>query len=149
MRAYLDTSAVVKLLIVEAGSAELSLALSGGGTEAMLASSQISYVEARAAIARRERESTVSLAACAMARRQLDEDWPAYAVVDVTPTLVRLAAEYAEAFALRGFDAVQLASAQTVRSTAQGALTFMAFDIRLNRAAKLLGLELPPWAPLQ
>lgn len=149
MRAYLDTSAVVKLLILEAGSVELSLALSGGGTEALLASSQISYVEARAAIARRERESTASLAACAVARRQLEEDWAAYAVVDVTPTLVRLAAEYAEAFALRGFDAVQLASAHTVQSTVAGPLTFMAFDIRLNRAAKLLGLELPPWAPLQ
>ena len=149
MRAYLDTSALVKLLILEVGSAELSIALAGAATEKMLASSQISYVEARAAIARRERESTASMAACAMARHQLEEDWPAYAVVDVTPTLVRLAAEYAEAFALRGFDAVQLASAQTVQRTVPGPLTFMAFDIRLNRAAKLLGLELPPWAPLQ
>ena len=149
MRAYLDTSALVKLLILEAGSAELSTALAGAATEKMLASSQISYVEARAAIARRERESTVSMAACAMARHQLEDDWPAYASVDVTPTLVRLAAEYADAFALRGFDAVQLASAQTVQRTVPGPWFFMAFDIRLNRAAKLLGLELPPWAPLQ
>ena len=65
------------------------------------------------------------------------------------PTLVRLAAQYAEAFALRGFDAVQLASAQTVQLTVPGPLTFMAFDIRHNRTAKRLGLELPPWAPLQ
>ena len=148
MRFYLDTSALVKLLILEPGSAELSLALSGGGAETMLASSQVSYVEARA-MEHAARESTASLAACSMARRQLDEDWPAYAVVNVTPSLVRLAAEYADAFALRGFDAVQLASAQTVHRTVQSPLAFMAFDIRLNRAAKLLGLELPPWAPLQ
>ena len=149
LRVYLDTSAPVKLLILEVCSAELSIALAGGPTEKMLASSQISYAEARAAIARRECESTVSMAACAMARYQLEDDWPAYAVVDVTPTLVRLAAEYADAFALRGFDDVQLASARTVQTTVPGPLTFMAFDVRPNRAAKLLGLELPPWAPLQ
>ena len=142
MRAYLDTSAVVKLLISEAGSEDLTVWLDA----ALLASSRVTFVEAHAAIARREREATSSRAACAMARDQFRRDWPAYTVVDVTAALSVVAADFAETFGLRGFDAVQLASAHAVQTAVPGPMSFIAFDRRLNRAAKLLGLDLPAWA---
>ena len=64
-------------------------------------------------------------------------------VIDVTQPLVELAGEYALTFYLRGYDAVQLASARTVQLAAPGSWTFLSFDRRLNLAAKLLGLTVP------
>jgi predicted nucleic acid-binding protein len=144
LRAYLDTSALVKLLIVEDGSVALADALTG----VPVCTSRASYVEARAAIARRERDASVPWAACAAARLQLQADWPAYTVIELSPGLAEKAAEFAETFALRGFDAIQLASADLVRSSKPEAVSFFAFDRRLNRAARLLGLELPGGALL-
>lgn len=144
MRAYIDTSALVKLLIVEDGSVALAEALTG----ASVWTSRASYVEARAAVARREREASAPREACAAARLQLQADWPAYTVVELSPGLAETAAEFAEAFALRGFDAIQLASAHLAKSSVPETVSFFAFDRRLNRAARLLGLQLPPDALL-
>ncbi|MDP1691450.1 MAG: type II toxin-antitoxin system VapC family toxin [Burkholderiaceae bacterium] len=144
MRAYLDTSALVKLLIVEDGSVALADALTG----VSVCTSRASYVEARAAVARREREASAPREACAAARLQLQADWPAYTVIELSPDLAEMAAEFAETFALRGFDAIQLASAHLVKSNAPEAVSFFAFDRRLNRAARLLGLNLPSGALL-
>lgn len=139
MRTYLDTSALVKLLIVEDGSIALAEALVG----ASVWTSRASYVEARAAVARREREASATREACVAARSQLQADWPAYTIVELSPGLAETAAEFAETFALRGFDAIQLASAHLVKSNALEPVSFFAFDRRLNRAARLLGLTLP------
>ena len=144
MRAYLDTSALVKLLIVEDGS----VALAGALTDVPVCTSRASYVEARAAIARREREASVPWAACATARVQLQADWPAYTIIELSTVLAEKAAEFAETFALRGFDAIQLASAHLVKSNVPEAVSLFALDRRLNRAARLLGLDLPSGALL-
>ena len=45
-------------------------------------------------------------------RRRLRNDWPDYAIVEVTQPLVEPAGDYADLFALRGYDSVQLAAAR-------------------------------------
>lgn len=140
---YLDTSAIVKLLVIEQGTPELWSYLDG----APYTTSRISYAETRAALARRERESPKAAATWLAARAQLQTDWQTVQLVDVTQRLVERAAEFAEAFALRGFDAIQLASADGVRTASNG-LDFVCFDRQLNRAARLLNLTLPPAAPV-
>lgn len=62
-------------------------------------------------------------------------------MVEVTQPLVELAGDYAESFALRVHDSVQLAAAQTVHREVPGQVRFACFDNRLVKAAKLLGIE--------
>jgi hypothetical protein len=63
--------------------------------------------------------------------------------MEVTQNLVVRAGEFADTFALRGYDAVQLAAAQIAMVQSDLPLCFSSFDRRLNQAAKLLGLTLP------
>lgn len=62
----------------------------------------------------------------------------------MTQTVVDRAGEYADAFALRGYDAVHLASARLAREGSGEAVTFACFDRRLNQAARLLEMTLLP-----
>ncbi len=147
MTAYLDTSALVKLLIDEQGSAELFAALK----DQVLASCRITYAEARSALARREREDIgrdlPKPQAWLEARARLTLDWPQFLVLEVDQALVETAAEFSDVFRLRGYDAVQLAAGHAVRAATDDAVTFFSFDRRLNRAAHVLGLTLPAGAP--
>jgi hypothetical protein len=61
-------------------------------------------------------------------------------VLEIDQTLVELAGEYADTFALRGYDSIQLAAAFETGSVSQTQIFFACYDIRLNKAAKLLGM---------
>jgi len=142
MTAYLDTSALLKLYVDEAGSDQTWQALQGNEAGTCL----ITWVEAAAALARRERELPQAQQTWSQARAGLAADWPALHHVQVTEALVQSAAELATAFGLRGYDAVQLAAARALHRALGGESFFLCFDRRLNRAAKLLGIGLPVWA---
>lgn len=144
MTAYVDTSALLKLYVDEDGSNEVWQWLSDGP----VSTCRITWAEARAALARRERESPAAVTTWATARERLAEDWSAIHVVDVTQALVEKAGELAEGFALRGYDAVQLAAADVLHAALAEPIIFLSFDRRLNRAARLLGLGLPEGAML-
>ena len=45
-------------------------------------------------------------------------------VLEITPELTRLAGDYAEAFALRAYDSIQLAAAQTLNQELPGEVGF-------------------------
>ena len=66
--------------------------------------------------------------------KRLRMDWSRYVVVEVTQALVELAGEYAENFALRGYDSVQLAAARTLQDMAGEEVQFACFDTRLGKA---------------
>ncbi len=55
---------------------------------------------------------------------------------------MEFAGELAERFALRGYDSVQLAAAQSILPQVPD-LAFATFDVRLNRAAQVLGMRVP------
>lgn len=66
------------------------------------------------AMARRAREQPQDASAIAQAGQRLAADWPHYLALEVTQELVELAGDYAEAFALRAYDSVQLAAVHTL-----------------------------------
>lgn len=66
----------------------------------------------------------------------LNLDWVSYEKIVVEENVARLAGDLAERHALRGFDAVHLASALLSSKVAED-LRFMAFDANLTEAAHL------------
>lgn len=135
---YYDTSALVKLYVVEDGSAEMKVLLR---ESEIAATARVSWVEAHAAMARRARERVADVAAIDQARTALRADWPHFLVIELTQELCQRAAAHAEVFALRAGDGVQLAGADMLRERAGAAVGFACFDRRLNQAARILGLQ--------
>jgi uncharacterized protein len=142
LRYYLDTSALVKLLIDED---ESEIPDDMFDTTADLYTCRIAYPEARAAIAAASRASRLDDAQRDRARSALDVFvWPELLVIEVTPELGAKAGDLAEAWSLRGFDAVHLAAAVEV---AAEDLVLATWDRRLWRAAQAAGLRVFPADP--
>lgn len=137
---YCDTSALIKLYISEAGSPAMKKL--AAAAEAV-ATCRVSWAEAHAALARRVREVPADAAAAAQAKRALASDWPRFLIMELAQDVVERAAEYADTFALRGYDSVQLAAAHTLALESGVPVTFACFDVRLNRAAKVLEMAAP------
>ncbi len=137
MTVYLDTSALVKLYIPETDSAKVAQLVE---TAEMSATSRIAYAEARGAFARKRRERAVSLRDYRTIVQDFDNDWDSFFIVDVSDALIKRAGQLAETFALRGYDAVHLASAAIVGEQGSETVTFACFDERLARAARRHGL---------
>lgn len=136
---YLDTSALVKLYVRERGSLQTRKLADHADA---LATSVVAYAEARSAFARLWRVRPASAGRHRARVTQLDRDWSRYLQVELTPALGRSAGELAEAHALRGFDAIHLASGLWLKSAYAGELRFVAFDRRLAAAARAAGLAI-------
>ena len=136
---FCDTSALVKLYVQEVGSDAL---LAEAGAASAVAVCRIAWAEAVAAMARRARDVPGDTEALDAARQRLREHWPHYVVVEVTQALVERAGDYADTFALRGYDSVQLAAARTVQEASREDLRFACYDARLRKAAKVLGMSI-------
>lgn len=138
---HLDASALIKLLVIEEGS-DAAHAAASAATE--VASSQLTYVETHSALARiraGERSTRRVHAAQVGTFRRL---WSDIAVIPVSDEVVDHAARLAERHALRGHDAVQLASALVLLDA--GDVSFASWDERLNVAAARERLSLMPLA---
>jgi predicted nucleic acid-binding protein len=129
---YLDTSALVKLYVREAGTDDTRAQLDAAS---MVATSRVAYPEARAALARRQREAAITRAALARAVAALDRDLGHFVVVELSAKVAKRAGDLAERRALRGFDAIHLASALEVEELTGVVPTFCCFDDRLREAA--------------
>ncbi len=137
MRLYLDTSALVKLYVDEGGSPIVRNAVDQAE---LIATSILSYVEARAAFVRRRHEGGLSAGEYRRIIRDLDSDWGRYMVVEVTESLVRAAARLTEAHRLKAYDALHLASAAVLRGRLAEPFVFASWDLSLERTAKREGL---------
>ena len=137
MMLYLDTSALVKLYVDETKSEAVQHAV---GQADAVATSLLAYTEARAAFARSRRERRFTSQVYIRIVGAFEEDWNRYVVVEVTDGLVKAAGLLAESRALRGYDALHLASALNLQNRATVSVSFMAFDRQLMTAAKLEGL---------
>jgi predicted nucleic acid-binding protein len=135
---FCDTSALVKLYIKEEFSEEIHAHAS---IATAIAVSRIAWAEAMAALARRVRENSVDAEAIESVRTKLRRDWSGFAIVEVTQAIVEQAGDYADTFALRGYDSVQLAAARQLQQAASEDLCFSCFDTRLKNAAKVLGMQ--------
>jgi uncharacterized protein len=141
---FFDSSAVVKRYVNETGTAWVKNTTNPqAGNRIHLA--RITAVEVVSALVRRTRGGGLSPGAAATAiaefRNHLSQE---YVSTDVTSVVVASAMRLAEAHALRGYDAVQLAVALEVnrRSVAVGipGLTLISSDADLNAAAIAEGL---------
>jgi predicted nucleic acid-binding protein len=137
---YLETSRLVKLYVEEAESEKTAGLVDGAE---FMATSIVSYVEARAAFARKLRDGGLAESAHRMAKAGLDADWERFIVLYAAMDLVREAGRLAEKHGLRGFEAIHLASALSLNSGAGGRLSivFASADAKLNEAARLEGLK--------
>ena len=135
---FCDTSALIKLYIVEDGSDALKTQLSSVEAVAVC---RIAWAEAHAALSRRAREVSKDALTIEQAKAALKADWPHFVVLEIDQPLVERAGEYADTFALRGYDSIQLAAAFETGRISQLPIFFACFDTRLNKAAKLLGMS--------
>jgi predicted nucleic acid-binding protein len=130
---YLDTSSLVKLYVEETASADVQGLV---GSAEVTGTSLIAYAEARAAFARRFRENAFSDRDYNRLRSRFDSDWKNFLSIQVTREIVRMAGEMAEKHGLRGFDAIHLASALTLREKLVSPVTFSCYDRRLQNASQ-------------
>lgn len=135
---YCDTSALLKLYILEAGSDVVKARVAAAEAVAVC---RIAWAEAHAALSRRAREVPEDARVIEEAKAALARDWPRLVVLEVTQALVERAGDYADTFSLRGYDSVQLAAAFETGRIAQVPVCFACFDVRLNKAAKVLGMD--------
>ena len=138
---YLDTSALVKLYVEEPLSQELTAVVAEAEA---VATSLLAYAESRAAFARARREARLSPQIYRRIVEAFVEDWPRYISVAITDGLVKDAGDLAASRALRGYDALHLASALSLRQQVTVSVTFLAFDRALSLAAKREALPLHP-----
>ena len=134
---FCDTSALVKLYLQEAGSDQMAQAARATDQVAVC---RLAWVELMSALARRARERSVGLTTIDEARLAFTLTWPQLLVVEITQELMVLAGDYAEAFALRAYDSVQLAAVQLIHRELPGEVRFACFDGRLTKAAAALGI---------
>jgi predicted nucleic acid-binding protein len=130
---YFDTSAFVKVLVEEAGSAAAVQAWQAADS---VACSRLLYAEVRAALAMAKRMGRLSTLQHTTAKAALNEHWQDLYVVEVTEPVVEDAGGLAEREALRGYDAVQLASA--LRASVDVLATA---DVAMMQAARDRGLR--------
>lgn len=135
---YFDSSAFVKLLVEEAGS-DIAAQLWDGCDAAL--SSRLAYPEVRAVLATACRNHDLDADDLESAERAWAEYWAATRPVELTPAVERHAGDLARLHALRGADAVHLASALAIGDTD---LVLAAWDRRLHAGALSVGLGVAP-----
>lgn len=137
---FLDSSALVKRYVAETGTAWVqSITAPHAGNKLIIA--RITWVEVLSALARRQRESSLSsdnvFRAIRTFRYDLDTQ---YQVVELDRMLAETAGQLVGKHPLRAYDAVQLASALRVQPAFARAestsLTFLTADDRLIAIAQ-------------
>lgn len=108
MIGYLDTSAVVPLLVMEPASGACRRFWDEADDVVLC---RIAFVEAAAALAQAERMGRITAAEQDRARAGLDDLWVEAAVIELDEELVRTAAALAHEHGLLGYDAVHCAAA--------------------------------------
>lgn len=135
---YFDASAFVKLLAEEAGS-DLASQLWDSCDAAL--SSRLAYPEVRAALAASARNHDITQAELDAAERDWEGYWAATRPVELTAAAERHAGQLARAHALRGADAVHLASALAIGDPD---LIIAVWDQRLHTGAQAAGCRVAP-----
>lgn len=111
-------------------------------TADVVATSVVAYPEARSAFARRRRERAVTAVVLRRLQQALDRDWRRISRVRLTDAIVRSAGDLAERYALRGFDAIHLASAASLAARVRRRrCVVLTADRRMRRAVGALGLK--------
>ena len=136
---FCDTSALVKRYVSETGSLWLTATIHPNLNQRIYIA-QITVVEMVSAITRREKGGSTTRQEAVNALIQFEQDWKTeITVIDLSANLVDDAVALARQYALRGYDAVQLATALEVHNQRKtlglSTLTLLSADTDLNTAA--------------
>jgi len=132
---YFDTSSLVKLVLAEEGSREAQRAWDSAG--ARVASVAL-IAESRAAVAAASRAGRVDSRRYSAVVGDLVELWQQIDGIVLTEELAVRAGELADTCALRGYDAIHLASAEAILDDGD---VMVVSDTRLAEAAASIGIE--------
>jgi predicted nucleic acid-binding protein len=139
---FTDSSALVKLYIREAETDTVRATVARADR---VAAAWIAYAEVRAALAAAERghryDPPESYRTVVTA---FESDWARLVKVAVSEAVIREAGALAERYALRGYDAVHLATALALHRASPEEMTFVAYDPRLRDAARASSLAALP-----
>lgn len=139
---YFDSSALVKLLLGEDGWEVSRAVWTAVDTPA---TSRVAYPEVRAALAAAHRGRRLTARQYTAVRADWERRWSQLRVIEAEPRVASRAGDLAEECALRGFDAVHLASALLLGDAGDpDAPIMVAWDARLREAAVDLGLRTAP-----
>lgn len=130
---YFDTSSVIALVLEEPASAQARRQWERTDT---CASIELTYVEGRSALARATQHRRISPAKAAADHAFFEELLAEVSPVVLTKAVVRRAGALAADYALRAYDAVHLAAAETLTDDA----VFVSGDNRQCSVAQMLGL---------
>lgn len=134
---YLGTSALAKLYVTEAESAQMGSVVEPH--QPWLYTSRVTYAEVLSLLARIYREGRMGRAAYQRQKLKFLREWSVFHAVELTQASLAPAERIIGRYALRGFDAIQLCSALSL-----GTPEFACFDSRLRLAAKAEGLAVVP-----
>ena len=129
---YLDTSALVKRYVAEAGSDEVRTLLRGAEIEGTAA---VAQVEMAAALAKAVRMGALAQEEGLTALGAFLEDWPRLHRLRVTDLLLEMARNLAWREGLRGYDATHLAAALLWQEVLGVPVLMATFDVGLWRVA--------------
>lgn len=133
---YLDTTALVKLFVVEEGTEVVERAIQEARS---VATSVLTYPEARSAFARLARRDRLSTEAHRIAVTFLQQDLAGYQLQNIEDWILSLAGNLAEKHGLGALGALHLATALFVpkgRPVAEDTVAILTFDERLEAAAR-------------
>jgi predicted nucleic acid-binding protein len=136
---YLDSSSAVKLYVEEEHSAEVERTVQAADR---VSSSRIAYAEIRAAFAAAWRAGRIAEQPYRGLVQAFNGDWRRYIRVSPSEAVIRLAGDLAEKHGLRGYDAVHLASALSIKKLTLEDVSFSSRDQDLSQAASAEGLTL-------
>ena len=136
MIAYFDTSALVKI-VIEEDESELASRVWAGADNVL--TGELTYPEARAAVAAAYRAGRLQRRALEAAVRLIEELMHQASLVRLDRTIAWAAGDLTADQDLRGYDAVHLATA-----LASGAGAVVTWDRDLGRAALACGMAVVP-----
>ncbi len=141
MNLYLDTSALIKRYVNEAGSPDVREWVRSADDKATVL---ITRAEMSAAINRLLRMKFLTQEDYAKAFEEFRSDWRDYHRLPVTEPLVARADTLAGEHNLRGYDAVHLAAALTWQELLELPVTVVTYDKELAKAVRAIGMAVLP-----
>jgi predicted nucleic acid-binding protein len=113
--------------------------------EPTMACASLGLIEVVATLARKRKARDIDLLSFEQKVQELEEDWGRFIQIQLTTETMDLAKDLARNMALRGADAVHLASALVLQrrfADAEDQLVFIASDRELKEAAQSSGLAI-------
>lgn len=138
---YLDTSALIKRYIEEAGTDEVIARMQEAD---MIGTALITRVEMVGTIARAIRGNRLPEQDGLDALEDFRSDWSGFQLINIDHALVVYADSLAGLHGLRGYDAIQLACALTWQNLLDVPVKFATFDSELHEAAQKSGFDVFP-----